>query len=382
MEKEQLPELKHINVNDFNITEKVIGIPVQTNEVAKYMKMFKGLCYNRIKTKCVIPYNSERMILLETPLKEQSQKLIQDNHLETIEAEVPLTIKNFNVNEIMKKYINKSIQLPSSFETVGTLAHMNLKEEQMEFKYIIGEAFLIKNYPRIQTVITKTAEISNEFRTFPLEVIAGIPNTEVTVICHGVKFVLDFAQCYWNTRLETEHIRIINQMKPGEILCDAFAGVGPFAIPAALKGVKVYANDLNPTAVKYMRINAVNNKTTIECDNMDARDYLRKIVIEKHIQPNYILMNLPATAIEFLDCIPELYLQHCMIHCYGFSPLPNAEDLKKRAFELLKGEYPITIREVRDVAPKKIMYCLSIFIESTKHLTSGNNIPEAKKTLN
>ena len=73
----------------------------------------------------------------------------------------------------MRKYIPEHIQLPTSYETIGKLVHMNLKSEQMEYKNIIGESFLLKTYPKIKTFITKTAEISNEFRTFPMEVIEG-----------------------------------------------------------------------------------------------------------------------------------------------------------------------------------------------------------------
>lgn len=43
-----------------------------------------------------------------------------------------------------------------------------------------------------------------------------------------------------------------------------FAGVGPFAVPAARNiGCRVHANDLNPNSYKYLLQNVQKNKVTI-----------------------------------------------------------------------------------------------------------------------
>lgn len=51
--------------------------------------------------------------------------------------------------------------------------------------------------------------------------------------------VVGVQQVYWNSRLETEHKRLVDSFKPGEVVLDVMAGIGPFAIPAAQSGCTV-----------------------------------------------------------------------------------------------------------------------------------------------
>jgi tRNA (guanine37-N1)-methyltransferase len=69
----------------------------------------------------------------------------------------------------------------------------------------------------------------------------------------GCTFRFDFSKVYWNSRLGTEHGRLVSLFQPSEIICDAFAGVGPFAVPAGKKGCGVMASDLNPESAKGLR---------------------------------------------------------------------------------------------------------------------------------
>lgn len=46
-------------------------------------------------------------------------------------------------------------------------------------------------------------------------------------------------QVYWNSRLETEHKRLVSTFHPGDVVADIMAGIGPFAVPAGKQGCKV-----------------------------------------------------------------------------------------------------------------------------------------------
>ena len=103
---------------------------------------------------------------------------------------------------------------------------------------------------KVETVINKTNSVgsTSEYRTFSYEVLAGEPNLQVEVKEMGCTFRFDYAKVYWNSRLDTEHRRLVDKFHPGEAVCDVMAGVGPFAVPAGKKGVFVWANDLNPAS--------------------------------------------------------------------------------------------------------------------------------------
>ena len=75
------------------------------------------------------------------------------------------------------------------------------------------------------------------------------------------------------TLLQTEHARLIKviglQQQPQQqqrkpvVVCDMMAGVGPFAIPLAKRGHRVFANDLNPDSYSALRDNGFKNKVVM-----------------------------------------------------------------------------------------------------------------------
>lgn len=100
------------------------------------------------------------------------------------------------------------------------------------------------------------------FRTFAYEVLAGPDDMNVELSEGDCVFKFDYSKVYWNSRLQTEHKRLVDSFKPGEVVCDVMAGVGPFAIPAGKKGVFVWANDLNPESYAAMVEGVKRNKVS------------------------------------------------------------------------------------------------------------------------
>ncbi|XP_050599904.1 tRNA (guanine(37)-N1)-methyltransferase-like [Bombus affinis] len=137
-------------------------------------------------------------------------------------------------------------------------------------------------------------------------------------------------------------------MKPNDVLYDVFAGVGPFAIPAARKGIKVFANDLNPESYKWLQKNIIINKVkkNIQSFNIDGRDFLKTIfkadILNRRatnkVGMEHIVMNLPALAVEFLDVFFDSFSENeikqmcCWpptVHLYCFIKTNKGEDACK-----------------------------------------------------
>ena len=282
---------------------------------------------------------------------------------------------NLTADTVLRKLMPGLAEVPSSFESVGHIAHLNLREEHLPFKAVIGEVLLDKN-AHLRTVVNKIGKIEERFRTFEMEVIAGDDDTNVTVNESGCVFKFDFKTVYWNSRLQEEHRRLISLFDSGDVVCDMMAGVGPFAIPLAKRGCEVHANDLNPQSYKCLRSNAEANKVLarMNIDNMDARDFF-DATLRRGARVTRVIMNLPASAVEFLDVFKGAMLRAGwgddaplpMVHCYTFASGSDPQERQAAALKTVErhlgasveGLPDTHVHDVRDVSPRKHMFCVA-----------------------
>lgn len=290
--------------------------------------------------------------------------------------ELVLDYDYWNSEEILDATLPDGIDIPSSFETIGHIAHLNLRPEHESFKNLIGQVILDKN-PVIRTVVNKVGAIEATFRFFQMELLAGEDKMDVEVKEEGCLFNFDYSKVYWNSRLQHEHRRLVGLFSKGQRVCDLFCGVGPFAIPAAKKGCIVYANDLNPESVKYLKINQERNKIAAKnlfTFNSDARDFImfshNHLNSESATNPiffDHYIMNLPASAHEFLDAfahlrslLPEENPPIIWVHCYVFCRAESSPiELVENELGGCKLDDSAIAHFVRNVAPNKDMYCVS-----------------------
>jgi tRNA (guanine37-N1)-methyltransferase len=375
--------------NLFNRTVPLLAVRVPMKQCNAVFKVLKPLAYVHPHVKPVLVRegaSGPRLILLSEEFSTREQLESDANRvarltsaldgvpLETVPFDLQLGYEHVSMDLVLKRLLPDGVVPPVSFEVAGDLAHFNLRDECLPFKELIGQVVRDKN-PRIRTVVNKIGQIQTQFRTFPLEVIAGEPNFNVEVSESGCRFQFDFSRVYWNSRLGGEHVKLVELFAKGDIVYDMFAGVGPFAIPAAKKGCVVLANDLNPASYEALVANRELNKArSLTAFNMDARDFVRQHVTPQPRVQSHVIMNLPAMGPEFCDCFRGVFANKLaaaadapvvlpLIHCYGFT---KESDYQAALFARIADALGVdqmppdaTCRYVREVAPEKRMICVT-----------------------
>lgn len=347
---------------------------------------------------------------------ERVQYLLSSEHGDIQKSHHTITLgyEDRTVDEILRQVLPDTItELPTAFEIVGSIAHLNLREELLPYKYMIGKVILDKNQPRIQTVVNKLGMIANEYRTFGMEVIAGddSPNWSiVTVKEEGCEFMLDFQQVYWNSRLGAEHKRLVQLIRKDAqtrqktiVVADLMAGVGPFAVPLtaclsskqtkkskqkgnpeATATIVVHANDLNPASCKYLKINAEKNNcpsNKLFCYNMDARGFCHMLQQQstedsnsKPIEFDHVIMNLPATAPELLDAFrgfTNTTLPRIHVYCFASKPI-TANTNANATTDVSNSENDMTTlqEEIDEAVRQRCSTALGCPLDASQHNVS------------
>ncbi|KAJ7631240.1 Met-10+ like-protein-domain-containing protein [Roridomyces roridus] len=366
--------------------------------------------------------SGDKLVLLKVSTEEdlppQALEFLRNESNGLVPYTLELDYDYWGADEMIQAILPESLRerSPAGFAMTGHIAHINLKEEYLPYKYLIGQIILDKNL-QVKTVVNKLDSIDTQFRFFKMELLAGEPNYIVQHHEADCTFTFDFTQVYWNSRLHTEHERLVDLFQPEDVVADVFAGVGPFAIPAARKGCAVLANDLNPQSAKYLAYKSqVGDAVKVSCE--DGRTFIRDAAARLIADPlpvfsgpkksrnqenqerrkgtlapppeipslprnkiSHFVMNLPDSAIQFLDAfrgvfahldkqeVEKVYSEMPMIHCHCFTRETEPEQARKDILERVteKIGQPLegySLHLVRSVAPNKDMYCISFRLPS------------------
>lgn len=311
---------------------------------------------------------------------------------------IQLRPKDFTVAYVLSQLLPSHVGAPpSSFETMGHVAHLNLPEPIMPYRHLIGQVLLeCLSSSNIRTVICKTDAVNGPYRTYDFEIVAGDPSTVVQHAEHGVNLQFDVQKVYWSSRLSQERKRLVNTFQPGQVVADAFCGVGALCLQATKRGCVVIANDWNPEAIDALKENAKRNRVKLasaQCG--DAYEFLMDLGLNgEAMLPDHVVMNYPLDAPQFLGALrwwPTGRRKHDSqkgnggprLHVYTFaradqnrcaedvavdavashlvvSTIPNLDGGDScRGSELDEYGCNVHVHFVRDVAPGKKVFCVS-----------------------
>ncbi|KAK8849734.1 hypothetical protein IAR55_005069 [Kwoniella newhampshirensis] len=283
----------------FDVQIRILSAVVEASKVGKLRPhpAIRDLVLDLPKVKLIVDSTEEGergLKLLRLQAQEESD--LPSEALEVLKAEakgfrheiISMGYENWSPSEILAAVLptTKSDDIPSSFTSTGHIGHMNLREEWLPYRRVIGQVILDKN-PGLRTVVNKLDTIHAQYRYFDMEVIAGDQDYITSVNESNCIFTFDFSRVYWNSRLHGEHDRLISLFAPQSIVADVMAGVGPFVVPAAKRGAYVLGNDLNPEGVKWMRENRLKNhvEETLRVFEMDGHNFISFAVFEAWENP-------------------------------------------------------------------------------------------------
>jgi len=264
---------------------------------------------------------------------------------------------------------NLTSQLPRSFDIIGDIAIIDPSHELENYFPEIGKGILQVN-PHVRLVLRKSGDVVGKFRTRELRVVAGSGGTETIYREFHCQYHLDVSSVYFNPRLSHERWRVAQQVKANEVVVDMFAGVGPYSILIAKlqPHSRVYAVDINPSAIKYLKENILTNAVADRVIPLsgDANELSRSVLQNT---AERVIMNLPSEAPHYMDAaLHVLKSTGGLVHFYQFTQRDESLDSVKEQFrksvEARKREVQSFNygRVIREIAPNRVQVALDALI--------------------
>jgi tRNA (guanine37-N1)-methyltransferase len=260
-------------------------------------------------------------------------------------------------------------KVPRSLDIIGDIGIIELSSELESYSAEVGKAVLQVN-PHVRLVLRKSGEVTGKFRTRGLRALAGSGGMETVHHEFACRYHLDVSSVYFNPRLAHERRRVAEQVKEDEVVVDMFAGVGPYSILVAKlqPRSRVYAVDINPSAIKYLKENTLANEVADRVIPLlgDARELSRSVL---HGVADRVIMNLPSEAQQYLDAaLHVLKSAGGLIHFYRFVERGEGLDSVTEQFrtsvaaEKREVESFRYCKVIREIAPSRVQVALDALV--------------------
>jgi tRNA (guanine37-N1)-methyltransferase len=246
--------------------------------------------------------------------------------------------KGANLKTSVEQQLSKEelALLRRAFDIVGSIAILEIPPE-LEKKEILLAETILKLQKNVSTVVKKAGIHETEFRTQPMQYLAGIDTKETVHKESGALLKLDIEKVYFSPRLSAERERIARQVRPGESVLVMFSGCAPYpcVIAKSSQAKDIVGIELNPEGHRYglenIRLNKIRNVTLL---NEDVKSAVPKLGRKF----DRIIMPLPKSAGDFLDSAFSAAKKGTVIHFYAFEEEGKFDAAQKRILDACKKD--------------------------------------------
>ena len=268
-----------------------------------------------------------------------------------------MIIKEFLKDKILE---NKLEYIPNSFDVIGSICVIEIKDEVKKYEKKIAESIIELN-KSIKSVFKRIGARKGKHRIYKLKLIGGENNKIALHKENGVLFKLDVEKCYFSPRLCNERLRISRLVKKNESVLVMFSGVGPYIFVILKNSIakEVYGIEINKTCHKYALENLKLNKideNKIKLFNSDVKKILPKL----NKKFDRILMPLPKESMLYLDLAVKKIKKDGIIHLYTFIEEDGENELKKEIGKHIKKFKILNIVKCGVYGPRIFRACVDI----------------------
>lgn len=141
---------KILNKEAFKTIISLPALRIEAKKCSLFLKSLSKCLLNQPRLRNIVPDTTakDKKLLLLNPqkslasLKEHDRKFAESHGAEETMYELVLGYEHWTSEQVLKAVLPLEIsEVPSSFETIGHIAHVNLRDSQLDYKKLIGGCF-------------------------------------------------------------------------------------------------------------------------------------------------------------------------------------------------------------------------------------------------
>lgn len=140
--------MKILNREAFKTVISLPALRIEAKKCSLFLKNLSKCLLNQPRMRNIVSDSTEttKKILLLYPqkslnaLEEQDREFLQSHGAEETTYELVLGYEHWTAEQVLRAVLPAEIsEVPSSFETIGHIAHVNLRDSQLDYRKLIGK---------------------------------------------------------------------------------------------------------------------------------------------------------------------------------------------------------------------------------------------------